>query len=104
MMCEDHGAVNLRMSLRRVALIFVVVVLSGCAAILGLDPPTFDTTLDVPDGRGTDDATTDATATEGGALGTIDPTFGDAGVVTIDFGGDDVANAVVVLPDGKILV
>jgi uncharacterized delta-60 repeat protein len=36
--------------------------------------------------------------------GSMDPSFGMAGQVVLDFGGDDGANAVVVQPDGKILV
>src|SRR5262249_33815551 len=37
--------------------------------------------------------------------GTLDITFGNEGAVTTDFGGNrDVASAVVIQPDGKILV
>lgn len=37
--------------------------------------------------------------------GTLDPSFGDGGIVTIDFGAnDDSARAVAVQPDGKIVV
>ena len=39
------------------------------------------------------------------ANGTLDPSFGSGGKVTTDvFGGDDVANAVALQPDGKIVV
>lgn len=36
--------------------------------------------------------------------GTPDSSFGDAGVVTVDVDGDEEARAVLVLPDGRILV
>src|SRR2546428_6574218 len=40
-----------------------------------------------------------------GASGNLDPTFGTGGKVTTDFsGGEDAAFAVVLQPDGKIVV
>lgn len=36
--------------------------------------------------------------------GTLDPSFGVGGKVTTDLGGDDVANALCIQPDGKIVV
>ena len=38
------------------------------------------------------------------AAGDLDPTFGNGGKVTTDFGGSDVANALAIQPDGKIVV
>jgi uncharacterized delta-60 repeat protein len=37
------------------------------------------------------------------ADGQLDPTFGSGGLVSADFGGDDIANDVAVLPDGKLV-
>jgi len=38
------------------------------------------------------------------APGDLDPTFGTGGTVITSFGGSDVASAVVVQPDGKLVV
>jgi uncharacterized delta-60 repeat protein len=38
------------------------------------------------------------------APGDLDPTFGNGGIVITSFGGSDVASAVVVQPDGKLVV
>jgi uncharacterized delta-60 repeat protein len=38
------------------------------------------------------------------AAGDLDPTFGNGGKVTTDFGGSDVANALAIQSDGKIVV
>jgi uncharacterized delta-60 repeat protein len=36
--------------------------------------------------------------------GTLDPSFGDQGLLTTDFGPDDQANAIALQPDGKLVV
>lgn len=43
-------------------------------------------------------------ATAAGGAGGLDATFGTNGVVTTDVGGDDVAAALTIQPDGKIVV
>jgi uncharacterized delta-60 repeat protein len=35
--------------------------------------------------------------------GALDPTFGDAGIARVDYGGSDYANRIALLPDGRIL-
>lgn len=36
--------------------------------------------------------------------GRLDPSFGEGGKVTTDFGGTDLARAVVIQPDGKLVI
>lgn len=54
--------------------------------------------------RGTGAQPQDFGAARFNADGTLDTTFGQGGVVTIDFGGADEAADVAVTPDGKLLI
>jgi uncharacterized delta-60 repeat protein len=65
------------------------------------DGPPADT--NVTDGGGDADSSLPIVCNEGGA-GTLDPTFGDGGLVWLKFTTSDEAHAVAVQADGKILV
>src|SRR5207247_587941 len=47
--------------------------------------------------------TVDFALTRYNADGSLDPSFGQGGRATTDFGGSDVANSLVMQPDGKLV-
>lgn len=91
---KRRGAANLLIST-----LLAATLLAGCGG--QANTPTGTQTAPQPGSSATPRATGSGSS---GTYGKLDPTFGDGGMVTTEFGNSDQARSLVVQPDDKIVV
>ncbi|HEX8230034.1 MAG TPA: delta-60 repeat domain-containing protein, partial [Chloroflexia bacterium] len=92
---KQRGSTNLLLGT-----MLAVTLLAGCGGQVSTPTATRATS----EGTGTPRNTQTTNSQGSGAYGKLDTTFGDGGKVSTEFGHSDEAHALVVQPDGKIVV